>query len=93
VFVGVFFLWRQPLFHGPCPSSLALVTAFGLFRCVGDWRVCVPLCLSLFLVNGWLFAPIAYHVYCLTYCVLVSCGPVIFASRSRVSVWLQSCLT
>jgi len=32
------------------------------------------------------------HVVCFTCCVLDSDGPVTFASRSGVSVWLLSCL-
>ena len=68
---------------GPWSSSLAHVRIFGLFRVLGG---CVSVAMSLFLLICLLFAPTAYHVYRLTYCVLVSGGPVIFASRSGVGV-------
>jgi len=70
-------------YSGPWSSSLALVCSFGLFRVFGG---CVAVARSLFLLICLLFAPIAYHVYRLSYCVLVSGGPVNFASRSGVGV-------
>jgi len=79
VFIGGVFFWRQPLLHG----FMVVVASSWLFRVFGG---CVSVVRSLFLLICLLFAPIANHVYRLTYCVLVSGGLVIFASRSGVGV-------
>ena len=94
VFVGGDSFWRLTLLL----RCLFVVTSsrFFFFWDVKVFRVfggCVCVAMSLFLLICLLFAPIAYHVYRITYCVLVSGGPIIFASRSGVGVYLQSCLT
>jgi len=79
------FLWRQPLLH---ESMLVITISCWCFWVVEVFRVfggCVSHCVWYF--SLWLVSClhlIAYHVYRLTFCVLVSGGPVIFASRSRV---------
>ena len=73
-------------YPGPFSSSLALVCVFGLLRCLECFEgVCLAE-LSLFLFDLIEFCTTAYHIVCLTYCVLVSGGPVTFALRSGVDV-------
>ena len=72
MFVGVIYFIGSLCYTGPWLLSLPLVCIFGLFRVFGG---CVFVVMSLFLLICLLFAPIAYHVYHLTYCVLVSDGP------------------
>ena len=87
--IGVYwgdFFWRQLLLH---MSMVVVASSCLLFWVVKVFRVfggCMFVAKSLFLLICLLFAPIPYHVYGLTYCLMVSGGPVIFALRSGVGV-------
>jgi hypothetical protein len=84
-FEGDFF-WRLPLLLGPLfivTSSCLLfgfVKVFWVFgRSGSSWAEPFPF-------DRFVVCTTAYHVICLTFCVLVSGGPVTFASRSGVGV-------
>jgi len=68
----------------PCSSSLAF--RFLVVKVFVVFRRYVSIAISLFLLICLLFASIAYHVHCLTYCVLLFSGSIIFVSRSVVGI-------
>jgi len=65
-------------YSGPFLSSLALVCVFGLLWCLGCFEGACPIELSLFLFDLIDVCTAAYHVICLTYCVLVPVGRLLF---------------
>ena len=74
-------------YSGPSSSSRALVWMLG---CLGCLEEAGPFEASLLLLICLLFAPPHIMSVVILFCVLVAGGPVTFASRSEVDVWLQS---
>lgn len=69
-----------------------LFVIFGLLRCLRWLEEACPVVLSLFLLICLVVCTTVSLVVCHTFCVLVSDGPVTFASRSGVCVQLHSYL-
>ena len=73
-------------YSGPCSSSLALVCVFGVVKVFTMFGGSGYRWVESFPFDQFVVCTSAYHVVCLTFCVLVSGWPVTFASRSRVDV-------
>jgi len=71
-------------YSSPCSSSLALVCVFlVLLRCLGCLEEAAPIELSLFLLICFLFAPSHIMSVVILFYMLVSGGPITFASRLK----------
>ena len=85
VFVGVISFGGSLCYTGQCSSSLALVCVFWVVKVFRVFGECVSRCNEPFPFDFVVVCTIAYHVFRLTYCVLVSGGLVILL-RDRESV-------